>query len=163
VCEVVCVHIPSIKASTVPGANKQRSRKGACNSGSIQVQITYVFPFWKCAMRIMRKRRCLQTVRGPRIFKSTTFLWQIAFTVTHSLGHFTAARSKALRWVSVKFLTSLPQNTWVFMSPLRRSIEEQVSIFGSSLANNLDLDSTQAYTVIARSFVASLLISSWPY
>ena len=77
-------------AFVMSGAYEWRSREGACNSGSVQILITYVFPFWK------RRRRRLQTVRGPRIFKSTTFLWQIAFTVTRSLGHFTAARSKAL-------------------------------------------------------------------
>ena len=36
------------------GAYERRSREGACNSGSIQIQITYVFLFWNCAMRVMR-------------------------------------------------------------------------------------------------------------
>ena len=103
---------------------------------------------------------------GSGVFKSTTFLWRIAFTVTRSLGHFTATKSKALRWVSVKFLTSLPQNTWVFMSSLWRLIEEQVSIFGNSLANNLDLDGTRAYAVVARGFAAHkllVLLIGWPF
>ena len=169
------------------GTYEWQSRKGACNPCSIEIQITYVFPFWKCAMPVMRsvtqgirclqrtaenlsgrfqnhnirldgspqwgtlyllhthspwryllqpeppfrKRRRLQTVRGPGIFKSTTFLWQIAFTVTRSLGHFTAARSKALHWVSVKFLASLPQNTWVFMSSLWCSIGFHILKFAS--------------------------------
>ena len=37
-----------------PGAYERQSREGACNSGSIQILTTYVFPFWKCAMRVMR-------------------------------------------------------------------------------------------------------------
>ena len=80
----------------LPGAYERRSHEGACNSGSIQILITYVFEVRHAVCH--PQRRCLQTVRGPGIFKSTTFLWQIAFTVTRSLGHFTAAaRSKALR------------------------------------------------------------------
>ena len=34
-------------------AYEQRSREGACNSGSIKVRITYVFPFWWGAMRVV--------------------------------------------------------------------------------------------------------------
>ena len=29
-----------------PGADERRRREGACNSGAVQIQITYVFPFW---------------------------------------------------------------------------------------------------------------------
>ena len=36
-----------------------------------------------------------------------------------------------------------------------------VSLFGSSFANNLDLDGTRVYVVVTRSFAASPLISSW--
>ena len=36
-----------------------------------------------------------------------------------------------------------------------------VSLFGSSFANNLDLDGTRVYAVVTRSFAASPLISSW--
>ena len=63
-------------------------------------------------------------------------------------------------WVSVKFLTSLLRNTWVFMSSLWRLIWSVVSLFGSSFANNLDLDGTRVYAVVTRSFAASPLISS---
>ena len=51
----------------VPLVPQELMSGGACNSGSVQILITYVFPFWK------RRRRRLQTVRGPGIFKSTTF------------------------------------------------------------------------------------------
>ena len=34
-------------------AYEQRSHERACNSGSIKVRITYVFPFWWGAMRVM--------------------------------------------------------------------------------------------------------------
>ena len=36
------------------GAYERRSREGACNSSSIQIQITYIFPFWWGAMRVMQ-------------------------------------------------------------------------------------------------------------
>ena len=36
------------------GAYERRSHEGACNSGSIQILIAYIFPFWWGAMRVMR-------------------------------------------------------------------------------------------------------------
>ena len=93
------------------GAYEQRSCEGPCNSGSIQIQITYVFPFWKYAMRIMRSATgasALKKAASPNSEGSQDLQIYHVFVANrfhcHPFAwHFTAARSKALRWVSVKF------------------------------------------------------------
>ena len=82
-------------------------------------------------------------VRGPGTIKSTTFLWQIALTVTCSLCHFTAARSKALHWGS-NFLHH-------FHVGFCRHYDDWRTGFNTA-SLLADLDGSWAYVVVARSF-----------
>ena len=77
-----------------------------------------------------------QTVRGPGIFKSTTFLWQIAFTVTRSLGHFSGVSNFSHRYHRTRRFLCRHYDA---------RLKNRFPYFGSSLANNLNLDGTRAY------------------